>query len=78
MTPGTPVRVTGHLPGRPNIAGYMDRTGTIQDSGATHLLEGFVAVALDYRDGSPPSKQPILTIFHQDELTVLGSTPVIK
>jgi len=78
MKPGTPVRVIGHLPSRPHIAGYLDRTGTIQEPGAISLLEGFVAVALNYRDGTPQTKRPMLILFHQDELEVLEPQTVTE
>jgi len=71
MDPETRVRVTSHLPNRPHIAAYEGRVGTVKDHRAFKLLHGFVAVALDNRDGSAPSKRPILILFHQDELEVL-------
>ncbi len=78
MKPGIAVRVIDHLPSRPHIAGYLDRTGTIQEPGAISLLEGFVAVALNYRDGTPQTKRPNLTLFHQDELEVLPPQTVTE
>jgi hypothetical protein len=78
MKPGIAVRVIGHLPSRPHIAGYMERTGTTQDSGSIALLPGFVAVALNYRDGTPQTKRPMLILFHQDELEVLEPQTVTE
>ncbi|WP_416243442.1 hypothetical protein ACLSSQ_00265 [Azospira sp. APE16] len=78
MKPGIAVRVTGHRPGREQIAHLQDRTGVICDASAFKLLPGFVAVALNYRDGTPQGKRPNLTLFHQDELEVLAPQTVTE
>jgi len=71
VIPGTAIRVEKHLVGREHIAFMVGRTGVVCDASAFRLLDGFVAVSLNYRDGSPQGKCPNLTLFHRDELVVL-------
>lgn len=71
METGTPVRVIGHLPNRPQIDAYVGREGVVRDFTSNAVIHGFYAVALNNRDGSGPGKRPILILFHQDELEVL-------
>lgn len=78
MEYGTPICVARFREARPHMAGYVGRTGVIHDPGHSQLLPGYVAVALNHRDGTPPTSRPILIIFHQDELTVLDPTTVRK